>query len=237
MSLGHGSSIVRDGLVLHLDAANVKSYPGTGSTWSDLSGNGNSGTLTGGPTYDPLNNGGIVFDGVNDYVQTNDSASLDITGLNITLEVVHKSNLLANATHGDGIISKGNNGANDGVYEILLLPVGSANKAYIRCAGMGIYTPGTILLDLGVTYSITCVVDNGTMKIYVNGVEDGAGQATPNAILASGSPLTLGTRERHKGTDASAFGGTIYSARVYNRALTDAEIKQNFEATRGRYGI
>ena len=54
--------IVRDGLVLNLDAGEPSSYPGTGTAWTDLSGNGNTGTLTNGPTYSSANGGSIVFD-------------------------------------------------------------------------------------------------------------------------------------------------------------------------------
>ena len=63
-----GPNIITDGLVLALDAANSRSYPGTGTTWSDLSGNGNSGTLTNGPTFNSGNGGSIVFDGVDDNI-------------------------------------------------------------------------------------------------------------------------------------------------------------------------
>ena len=68
MGVAYNSRIVTDGLALCLDAANSKSYPGSGSTWTDLSGNGNNATLTNGPTYSSANGGSIVFDGVNDYV-------------------------------------------------------------------------------------------------------------------------------------------------------------------------
>jgi hypothetical protein len=68
-----GPNIVTDGLVLYLDAANQKSYPGTGTTWNDLSGNGNNGTLVNGPTFNSDNNGSIVFDGVDDYVNFGDN--------------------------------------------------------------------------------------------------------------------------------------------------------------------
>ena len=69
MSLNHGGKpIVTDGLVLCLDAANPKSYPGSGTTWTDLSGNGNNGTLVNGVGYNSDNGGSLSFDGVNDYV-------------------------------------------------------------------------------------------------------------------------------------------------------------------------
>ena len=76
MGVAYNSKIVTDGLVLCLDAGNSKSYPGTGTTWTDLSGRGNTGTLTNGPTYSSANGGSIVFDGSNDFVQCTGSLTL-----------------------------------------------------------------------------------------------------------------------------------------------------------------
>ena len=70
MSTLQSGHIITDGLVIALDAANTKSYPGSGTTWSDLSGNSNNGTLTNGPTFNSGNGGSIVFDGTNDYINT-----------------------------------------------------------------------------------------------------------------------------------------------------------------------
>lgn len=67
MSLGHGPAVVKTGLVLHLDAANLRSYTGTGTAWKDLSGSGRHASLTNGPTHSISNNGNFAFDGVNDY--------------------------------------------------------------------------------------------------------------------------------------------------------------------------
>jgi hypothetical protein len=67
MAFNYSPKIVTDGLVLYLDAANPKSYPGTGTAWNDISRGGNNGTLVNGPTFDSTNGGSIVFDGVNDY--------------------------------------------------------------------------------------------------------------------------------------------------------------------------
>lgn len=70
MGIAYNTSIVRDGLVMHVDAANVKSYSGSGTTWSDLSGNGNHGTLVNGPTFNSSNNGIFSVDGASDYFTT-----------------------------------------------------------------------------------------------------------------------------------------------------------------------
>ena len=71
MSFNNGPTIVTNGLVLALDAGDRNSYPGTGTTWRDLSGNNNNGTLTNGPTFNTGSLGSIVFDGVDDYVLIN----------------------------------------------------------------------------------------------------------------------------------------------------------------------
>ena len=68
MALAHSPSIVTDGLALCLDGANVKSYPGSGTTWKDLSGKGNDGTLTNGPTFSSDDGGSILVDGSNDFI-------------------------------------------------------------------------------------------------------------------------------------------------------------------------
>ena len=96
MSYSYGKSIVTDGLVFYVDAANDNSYPGTGTTWSDLIG-GNDGALTNGPTYSSANGGSIVFDGVNDYTTVSVSTSGDITycawfktnGSNANTRIIH----------------------------------------------------------------------------------------------------------------------------------------------------
>ena len=83
MSLSHSPLIVRDGLVLCLDAANPRSYPKSGTTWSDLAG-ANNGTLTNGPTFDADDKGSIVFDGTDDRVDvSNLNSSLFTTGATI----------------------------------------------------------------------------------------------------------------------------------------------------------
>jgi len=236
MGVGYNPKTVTDGLVLCLDAANQKSYPGTGTVWTDLSGLGNNGDLRNGATYDSADNGSIVFDGTNDYCKVLNSSSLEIAGNNITLEAVYKSDVLASAQHGAGLISKGS-GQNDGQYELLLAVSESKNVGFFRCAGMGYYYPSAIPMDIGTTYSVTGVLSNGYMRVYINGVQDGSGVQLPNSMGNHGAPLALGSRQNSAGGGTSTHEGDIYSAKVYNRALSAAEVQQNFNALRGRYGI
>ena len=100
MGVFAGPEVVEDGLVLALDAGNTKSYPGSGTTWTDLSGNGNNGTLTNGPTYSSSNGGSIVFDGVNDFVDISNSFQVstvvwnDNTSSHYQSEVYYRGKLL-----------------------------------------------------------------------------------------------------------------------------------------------
>lgn len=231
--LGHGASIVRDGLVLHLDAANPKSYSGSGTVWNDLSGNGNDGTLVNGVGYNSSNKGSLVFDGANDYSNILSSNSLNIGGLNLTLSAIIKPTALANSLHGASIISRAS-GQNNGLYEILLIQSNSKNYVYFRMLSIGTYVPGLIPLELNTNYHVCCVYDNGIMKNYINGVMEGDGYIRNISITqAVNRNVFLGMR----GSNVGFFPGNIYTTSVYNRALSSTEIQQNFEATRDRYGI
>jgi hypothetical protein len=88
MAFNYSPRIVTDGLVLYLDAANPRSYPGSGTTWSDLSRGGNNGVLTNGPTFNSANNGSIVFDGTNDFIQCSNRTTIN---LGLTIETVIKT--------------------------------------------------------------------------------------------------------------------------------------------------
>ena len=141
--LAHGPSIITQGLVLALDAADRNSYPGSGTTWTDLSGNGNTGTLTNGPTYNSANGGSIVFDGSNDYVNFSYNSSLNIGGLNITLSSWVRPTSLVNLNAGGGIIVR-DSGSNNGLYEILLLQNASKNWVFFRMLNITTYSPKII---------------------------------------------------------------------------------------------
>lgn len=234
MATSYNSKIITNGLVLCLDAANPKSYPGSGTTWSDLSGNGNNGILTNGPTYNSGNGGSLMFDGVNDYGTIIGSSSLNIGGLNLTISATIKTSSLANASHGAGIFSK-YSGSNDGLYEILLINISSVNYVYFRMLSVGIYSPAIIPIQLNQVYNISCVYENGTMRNYINGIEESSGSFKNINITQNVSGnIIIGMRS---GNFSSMFTGNFYNGLIYDRALSASEIQQNFNATRSRYGI
>lgn len=223
MAVFSGPEIVNNGLVLHLDAANQRSYPGTGTVWNDLSGLGNNGTLVNGVGYSADNKGAMVFDGVNDYVNVPDNTSLQINNFTFTSWIYPKSN----STNGH-IIRK------EGCY---LLYYGLWDSA----TGFGIWMQRTggwenvkanITVPLNTWFNISATYDNSFVKIYYNSTEVGS-------VLKSGATRVNTNPVLINGVVSNSLPQNYNSSivKIYNRALTAAEISQNFEATRSRYGI
>jgi hypothetical protein len=227
--------IVTDGLVLNLDAAKVDSYPGTGTTWYDLSGNNNNGTLTNGPTFSGIGKqAAIVFDGTNDYVDCGSNASLDLDSL--TQEVWLKPVI----GRRNPILGDSNSDSSDSRHS-MWLELYSDNK-FILIFGDGSKFGDVSSLTTVSSNNIICVScvrnnTNKTVQFYINGtgeiVQPWANQST------IGTPVTLGIYSLWIG-GSNGFGNmkdNIYNVRIYNRALSADEVSQNFNALRGRYGI
>ena len=225
MGVFAGPEIVESGLVLALDAGNTKSYPGTGTTWTDRSGNGNSGTLVNGVGYNSGNLGSLVFDGTNDYVSFTSNPSLTNQ---ITVDVW--VNLTATTPNGNGWIL-----GREGSYR---LTYASSSFQWV-CATVnnGWYTEGTpVGANLTTTNSIINVVgtyDGSNNRIYVNGILISTGSAISGNILTTGNYYLV--RSDAGNIDYGKLN--MYSHKIYNRALTAAEIQQNFIATRSRFSI
>jgi hypothetical protein len=232
MAIAYNTSIIKDGLVLCLDAANPKSYPGTGTTWFDLSGASNNGTLTNGPTYNTSNNGYMVFDGTNDHVLVNSNASIPYGSSARTISIWFYTNTTTWAADYNSLFFYG---------------AGSSSNAFgidfSTYPSMEVFTWGGVGRDLtfSTTYSqvgwknIT-VTYNGstTILIYENGVFTQTLTLT-SACDTTSSGVYIGAL--NPSVLSSYYDGNISQASIYNRALTATEIKQNFEAVRGRYGI
>ena len=221
--LGHGASIVRNGLVLHLDAANLKSYTGSGTTWKDLSGNGNNSTLVNGPSY---GNSSITFDGVNDYA--NCPVSQITSQPTITIEGFIKWNagtggMFFGFTTYDVWTSGGTLGYNNGASNV----VGISSAQVTSLGLIGAYKHYAFTMNSSGLMSLN--------KIHINSVQ----QSISAVVAADGNSPGFNSNLRLASWNNSGFNGNmIYgNLRVYSRALSDAEIKQNFEALRGRYGI
>ena len=241
MAISYNPSSVTSGLVLCLDAANPKSYPGTGTTWTDLSGtsNGTFGSSTQAPTYNSANGGSIVFDGSNDKVTVAATSIYDFSASRITIEVWLKisstpttdQEIITTDTSGDfstwnlGFVSSGFLTFNPSSY------LGSTNTATAPRMSASNFALNTF------NNIIVTTAGNGEVgKMYYNGVKQTDGTAT-NIGLAydAGRPIGIGLEPT---TNRFAFAGNIAVVRIYkNKSFTQAQVTQNFNALRGRYGV
>ena len=225
MGLAHSPRIVTDNLVLALDAANTKSYGGSGTTWSDLSGNGTDGTISG-ATHTSGTDGYFDFDGTDDYVDTT-SGWTNFGTDPFTIEVWYKTSsasqyetLVGNASGGSGTFQLDYNGSN--------------NLRFNYTTNSGEYVDSSISLSVGVWKQVV-VVREGTgtnqFKIYSNG--DLNTTDTFNFNINSSAQLRIG---RNRG-GVYYYDGAISNVKVYTKGLTATEVAQNFNALRGRYGL
>ena len=230
MAILYNPGIITNRLVMCLDAANIKSYPGTGTAWSDLSGNGNTGTLTNGPVYNSGNGGYISFDGSNDYVITTTSLYNPTTFPDESVFVwwypTAAGNIiseLGQATPNVGWHDSNIEISTGGLISFSIWHGGLTNKVTSSAKSFNTW------YNLGFVYSGT------TLTAYINGESIGTTTFTrqTNSVLFYAIAAQDSTS---MGTNAYAAGrcGAFYN---YNRALTATEVTQNFNALRGRFGL
>ena len=235
MGIAYNNSIVRDGLVLHLDAANPKSYPGSGTTWFDLSGQGSNGTILNGVGYSSENNGLFNFDGVNDYISV---SNFNINSFTICAFI--KLNTL-NRFH--GIFGQASSIWSNLSVAFRVINDNSLNLALSASGNTSTYSEisSSIKLTNNTWYFVCSTFSKPERKLYINGsltesyIDFGLTdfnydlfQSTSNIILggyAYGSGLSY------------LLSGSMPNIFYYNRALSDKEIQKNFNAMRDRYGI
>jgi hypothetical protein len=234
MSASANPDIVTDGLVLCLDAADKKSYSGSGTTWTDRSGNGNSGTLTNGPTFDSGNGGSIDFDGTNDHITTSLDLSWNDTSDASVFITVTPASLQTRA-----IIGKGNsqwewqiNQDNAGLQLVYWNTGGSHSNGPI--------TTISNVFEANVTVSVGIVWSSSDNKhyFYKNGVQVGNNTWTDASINQNRSNgVHIGGNIYQWGLGGNYWSGTIHNAVLYDKALTDAEVLQNYNATKSRFNL
>jgi len=214
-----GPDIVESGLVLALDAANSKSYPGSGTTWTDLSGNGNTGTLTNGPTYSSANGGALTFDGVDDKVSTNYKPS----GARSYFIWVKYNSL----THPSGYQLTGTQEFNAYTY----IGISNFGRVYYyagtNSTGGNIGNRDPVTVNTWVSLGFVLNAD-GSRIVYKNGV---------NIHSNTGGLGGTATAEFSVGCINNNYhvNGNIAQVSIYNRALTATEVSQNFNALKSRY--
>ena len=236
MAFNYSPKIVTDGLVLCLDAGNPNSYPGSGNTWKDLSRGRNNGTLVNGPTFSGANGGSLVFDGVNDYnqhINLQNFINQDITislwvnftvlnGLTTYVFYHRPEKTTESLTY---LYIYRNSFWDNGQLSFLC--------SYVTTGGttsnlQHYLSPG--FLNEGQWYNFTANYNSiGYSNFYVNG-----------QLIVSRSPqpdFSRWVNINDSFMQSSRINGLSSSTQIYNRALTPTEVLQNYNATKGRFGL
>jgi hypothetical protein len=230
MAYNYSPKIINDGLVLYLDAANSRSYPGSGTTWNDLSRGRNNGTLVNGPTFNSANGGSIVFDGVNDYVDCGNTPQLTNI-LNLTISVWTYQTSVPSIV--SPIISRYFNLTFNQGWQILYrtnLKFGfegrESGSEYLSVQTINTY-------NINNWYNVVATKFNNTWSIYINGILEN----TLN--LGNGTtPFATNVLDVGRSPSGGFYNvGRVSNTIIYNRALSSTEILQNYNATKSRYGL
>ena len=209
--------IVTNGLLLYWDAGNLDSYPGTGTTIYDLSGNGNNGAVLNGVGFNQANGGVLTFDGVDDIVRL---LAPDLRGTNNTVMGAAR---YTGTPRGRMINGYGNN----------WLMGQWANSTENYYAEGWVSTPGVGASDTNWRiYSALGDVSGDSYSLYVNNTLS-AGPSNGGAEGPYG--ISIGAQGGSPGAEPSA--GEFSFVLVYNRVLTTAEMTQNYNYFKGRFGL
>ena len=220
MGLSHSPRIVTDGLVLCLDAANKRSYPGAGTAWTDLSKQGNNGTLFNSPGFSSANAGIFTLDGTDQRASVSHNDSFNFSDV-ISLSSWFNFNSLPGSEL--GLFRKTDQ-----------WQLGLQNSNTIRCL---IRTNGTngwtgdndqnYTFVTGNWYNMTMTYDGSKMRIYVNGVLVKTATVT-GSIITNSNGIRIGYHSAY-------LNGHLSNCAIYNSTLSASEVVQNYLATKGRF--
>jgi hypothetical protein len=237
-----GVKIVSRNLQLYLDASQLRSYAGSGTIWNDLSVNSTSSLLVNGPTFSDSNGGAIVLDGSNDYVDIGTSLSLQFnrtTGYTLNAWVLTPTA----ANFGSSISLMWRGTGNFASYAVIITPSGfsTTNGVVFYTNGQNTFGGVSNIIAANTWYMVTVThVGNATnnARIYTNGVYRGSPNVNFNNPPTNADiGLTQSAYFGRNFSFISSYSQRVAQIHAYNRALSDDEILQNFNADRVRYGL
>lgn len=233
MGFYDGPITINNGLLLSLDAADKNSYPGSGTIWNDLSGNGNNATLFNTPTFNSGNGGHIVFNGTNQYASVSNSATLNRGGGSFTGEVWLA---VASSKATERLIFEYNTWSNTGTYQLTALNATTPNITFPEANTAG--------KNLGPTYSTLSSnvwihlvgqfdTTNNVFNMYANGVSLGQTTAVTQEIGNVTSTLYIMSR----GGSSLFMDAKLAVLKIYSYVLSPSEVLQNYNAQKSRFGL
>jgi TM2 domain-containing membrane protein YozV len=243
MGISGGPDTIQDGLVLSVDAADRNSYVSGSTVWNDVSGNGNNGTLTNGPTFSSTNGGSIVFDGVNDYVTCGTNSSILVSSM--TISSIFSFTSYTNATH--LIVSRLGGPAQSYRHNYFFGIMESKFYFGFNQSGTSNYPLVWINTSpiINTIYSFTATYSTSTsVAMYLNGqVQSFSGPNTAGNPLITNQAVALepaticSIGSGAPAQDTFYSNARIYNAQIYNRVLSASEVLQNYNAQKSRFNL
>ena len=227
MAIHDNPRIVTNGLVLHLDAANIRSYPGSGTTWTDLSGRGNNGSLVNSPTFN--SSGYFTLDGVDDHITVPTSTLWNFGTGDFTIEMwVHPTTYTSTSNSPTLLVIRPYNFASP-----------SGMLFYLNNTGnLSVYTDITVSSTVNAPLNIWthCVFTrlSGTLNFYAQAISGTSTSSFSSYSITNSQDMGIGFDTNFS---SDFFTGRISSVKIYSKGLSASEVRQNFNALRGRFGI
>jgi hypothetical protein len=231
-------SIVRDGLVLYLDAADSDSYTGSGTTWYDLSGNGFNATLKNSPTYSTNNLGRFSLDGTNDYAYVG-ATFPSYTNFTVSFWV----NVQTIANHRGIFCIK--NAADTADYGSGNFAIHTLTDGYFGMEASDLYAGNTsknntIVYNTNAYCTVVCDQTNSIVRYYLNGYANGTQAITSTITFSDHTALFIGSRQYSttgENSPQNTLTGYLYHLLFYQRVLSQTEIYQNYISTKDRFNL
>ena len=230
MSVKGGPATVTSGLVLELDAGNIKSYQSGSTTWFDKSGNANNGTLINGPTFNTGSLGSIVFDGTNDIVAGGDTSTVN-NYCTLAIWFIATGPPSNNDSFGATLFAQSSD-----YYHGVTLANSWTNQSitFSTITNDFLATSNNAIINNTINYAVG-TYDGSTQKIYINGSINTQRDYTLAPII--GTPKEYKVGGWNYNIYYRLLNGKIFNVSLYNRALSADEVLQNYNATKGRFGL
>lgn len=231
MSVTAGPKIIRDSLIFNLDAANPKSYIGSGTTWNDLTRNKKTGTLTNSPTFSSANGGSIAFASASSqYISIGSPISTATS--NISMGAWFKTNNPSQA--GQMIFYNGSDLSGNG-YGFSINNESTTSAHILLLYGNVAWIDTTYTISSSVWYyGLMNIMSDGSNEFYINGSKVYTGISRTRYAPTLRADLA---RNDYSGTYARFLNGNISNVHFYSRVLTATEVYNNYVADKGRFGL
>lgn len=229
---GFTKTVIQDGLVLHLDAANKNSYPGSGTSWTDLTRNGNNGTLNNGVSYSSANSGTLVFDGSNDYVSVPNSSNLNFGTGDFTV-LVWVGGITSYPGSAKCIIEKGSRfDGNLAGWSIIW--AGSPQDLYFIIGSSSARLEGRTVPNFGLNgwtgYKMIGMMRGGSNWYQINN-GNVTTLGTFSGDVSNSQAINIGYNSYY----GSYLSQNVPIVQIYNRTLNRAEIMSNYYSVKSRF--